>query len=86
MPYVEAERKAAKQTKEMGDDMQVAMQSSMIYTFPLMTILIGINFPASLALYWLSFSAFQVWQQYRASGWGGLTPFVNKAKALANKS
>lgn len=81
-PYVEAEKKAAKQTKGMGDDITVAMQSSMIYTFPLMTILIGINFASSLALYWLSFSAFQVVQQYRTSGWGGLTPFVNKVRGM----
>lgn len=86
MPYIEAEKKAAKQTKEMSDDMQVAMQSSMIYTFPLMTLVVGLNFPSSLALYWLSFSAFQVWQQYNASGWGGLTPFVKKAKAFVSKS
>lgn len=81
-PFVEAEKKIAKKTKESGDDFQVAMQSSMIYTFPLMTILIGISFPSSLALYWFSFSAFQVWQQYRATGWGGATPWIKKLQAL----
>lgn len=86
LPYIEEEKKAAKQTKEMGDDIQVAMQSSMIYTFPLMTIIIGINFASSLALYWLSFSAFQVVQQYRATGWGGMTPWVKKAKKYLNIS
>jgi len=86
LPYVEAERKAAKQTKGGGDDFQVAMQSSMIYTFPLMTILIGVSFSSSLALYWLSFSVFQVWQQYNASGWGGATPWVNRAKKALNPS
>ena len=85
-PYVEAEKKAAKATKEKADDFQVAMQSSMIYTFPLMTILIGISFPSSLALYWLSFSLFQVWQQYNSSGWGGATPLVNKVKKLVKLS
>lgn len=82
MPFVEAEKKAAKQTKDQTDDFQVAMQSSMIYTFPLMTILIGINFASSLALYWLSFSAFQVVQQYRASGWGGMTPWIKKLNGM----
>lgn len=81
-PLVEAEKKIAKKTKESTDDFQVAMQSSMIYTFPLMTILIGISFPSSLSLYWFSFSAFQVWQQYRATGWGGATPLINKLRAL----
>lgn len=81
VPFVEAERKAAKQTKDPTDDFQVAMQSSMIYTFPLMTILIGVSFASSLALYWLSFSAFQVVQQYHTSGWGGLTPWVKKLQS-----
>lgn len=82
-PYIEAEKKVAKKTKEKSDDFQVAMQSSMVYTFPLMTILIGVSFPSSLALYWLSFSAFQIWQQYRASGWGGAAPLVKKLRSIA---
>jgi len=84
VPYLEAEKKAAKRTKEGGDDFQVAMQSSMVYTFPLMTILIGVSFPSSLSLYWFAFSLFQVVQQYRATGWGGATPWVRKVKSLAS--
>src|SRR3972149_3680083 len=38
-PYVEVEKKLAKKTKEKGDDMMAAMQSSSIYTFPLLTLL-----------------------------------------------
>ncbi len=83
VPYVEAAEKAAKQTKEKSDDFQAAMQGSMMYTFPLMTILIGISFPSSLALYWMAFSLFQVVQQYMATGWGGATPWVRKVKSLA---
>lgn len=83
-PYVEEEKKAAKKTKEMGDDMAVAMQGSMIYMFPLMTLVIGLNFASSLALYWVSFSAFQAWQQYQASGWGGATPWIARLKKVAN--
>ena len=58
--------------------MAVAMQSSMIYTFPAMTILFGIKFPSGLALYWLLFSVFQMNQQFKSSGWGGLTPFAKR--------
>lgn len=75
-PFISAEEKIAKQTEEKSDDIQVAMQSSMIYTFPIITILAGVSFPSGLALYWLVFSTFQTWQQYRSSGWGGLTPFL----------
>lgn len=75
-PYVALEKKAAQKTPGSADDMQVAMQSSMVYTFPLMTIVFGLNFPSALALYWLMFSFLQVLRQYRASGRGGLTPLI----------
>ena len=81
-PYVEKEKKKAEKTKEIGDDMQVAMQQSMSYMFPLMTLLIGTRFPSGLALYWLVFSLFQTFQQYRMSGWGGLTPLIRKVGFL----
>lgn len=84
-PIVKMEEKLAKKTKGEADDMAVAMQSSMIYTFPLMTILFGINFPSGLALYWVLFSIFQMWQQYRTSGWGGLTPWLLRFGLVKSK-
>lgn len=77
-PYIEAEKKLVEKTKNSTDDMQVAMQSSMTYTFPLMTLIFGLSFPSGLALYWLVFSIVNVWQQVMASGWGSLTPFVGR--------
>ncbi len=77
-PYVETEKKIAKKTAGEADDMAVAIQSSMIYTFPLMTLFIGVSFPSGLALYWLLFSLFQAFQQYRSTGWGGATPFLQR--------
>lgn len=81
-PMIKAEKKIAKKTEGGTDDMAVAMQSSMIYTFPAMTILFGINFPSGLAIYWCLFSVFQMWQQYHSSGWGGLTPWLLKSGLL----
>ena len=77
-PMVKKEEEIAKKTKGEIDDMAVAMQSSMIYTFPLMTIFFGVKFPSGLALYWLLFSVFQMMQQYKSSGWGGLIPLVQR--------
>lgn len=77
-PVVKKEEQIAKNTKGEHDDMAVAMQSSMIYTFPLMTIFFGVKFPSGLALYWLLFSVFQMYQQYKSSGWGGLTPLIRR--------
>ena len=80
-PYLAKEAKIAKKTKSETDDMQVAMQQSMTYTLPLMTIVFGYSLPSGLALYWLVFSVVNVWQQVGMSGWGSMTPHVNKIKA-----
>ena len=81
-PMVKKEEKIAKSTESGADDMAVAMQSSMVYTFPAMTIIFGVSFPSGLALYWLLFSVFQMYQQYKSSGWGGLTPFINRLRLI----
>lgn len=81
-PYIEAEKKLADKTKSDTDDMQVAMQKSMTYTLPLMTLFFGLKFPAGLAIYWLIFSLINVAQQVKMSGWGSLTPQVNKLSSL----
>ena len=85
-PYEEVETNVAKKTPGQGDDFQVAMQKSMIYTFPLMTLFIGLRFPAGLALYWLVFSFFQAYQQYKAQGWGGMTPWLIKLGLIKSVS
>lgn len=82
MPYIKLEEKIAKKTKEASDDFQVSMQKSMVYTFPLFTLFIGMQFASGLAIYWLTFSASQAYQQVRSQGWGELTPWLTKAKLL----
>lgn len=67
-PAVKVAQKEAKETPSAQDDLVVAMQTQMLYLFPLMTILIGFSFPSGLVLYWLVFSVFTAVQQY----------FVNK--------
>lgn len=82
MPFVEDAKKAAAGTKAPEDDMTAAMQSSMIYTFPLVTLVAGMRFASGLALYWLVFSLFQLIIQFRSTGLGGLTPWVRKLKLV----
>ena len=84
-PVVKAEDKIAKKTKGAGDDFQVAMQSSMTYTFPLFTLIFGMSFPSGLALYWMLFSFWQAWQQYKTTGWGGLAPLATKVGLLKSQ-
>ena len=81
-PAVKVEEKIAKKTPGTADNFQVAMQSSMTYTFPLFTLIFGMSFPSGLALYWLLFSFWQAWQQYKTTGWGGMTPWVSKIGLL----
>lgn len=85
-PYEKVQEKIAKKTPEASDDFQVGMQKSMIYMFPLMTLFIGLRFPSGLALYWLVFSVFQAYQQYRSQGWGGMTPWIIKLGLLKSES
>jgi len=83
-PYLEAEEKIAKKTPGQADDFQAAMQSSAIYTFPLMTLLVGGRFPSGVALYWLFFSLYQTVMQYRSTGFGGLKTWM-RALHLVSK-
>ncbi|MFC1625571.1 YidC/Oxa1 family membrane protein insertase [Patescibacteria group bacterium] len=62
-PRISQEKKIAKKTKGGADDLQVTMQQSMTYTMPLLTLFFGMTFPSGLALYWLIFSVFNLWQQ-----------------------
>jgi YidC/Oxa1 family membrane protein insertase len=77
-PYEKAQEKIAEKTPEVSDDIQSAMQKSMVFTFPLITLVIGRNFPSGLAIYWFMFSLIQSYQQYKTYGWGGLTPFIER--------
>jgi len=82
MPGVRASQKAAQKTDDKSDDFQVSMQKSMIYMFPLMTLVIGLQFSSALALYWLIFSVTQTYSQVRSSGWGELSAFINRFKLV----
>lgn len=81
-PLQKLEEKVAKKTPGAADNLQVSMQKSMSLTFPLFTLIFGLSFPSGLALYWLLFSIFQAYQQYKTSGWGGLTHLVTKIGLL----
>lgn len=82
LPAVKTEEKAAQKTPEGTDDVMAATQEQMLYLFPLMTILFGLKFPSGLVLYWLVFSLVSLVQQYYASGWGGLTPWLKKVNLV----
>lgn len=84
-PYIKQEQKIAQKTKGDTDNTQVAMQKSMMYMMPLMTLIFGLKLPSGLALYWLAYSVYNVVQQVAMSGWGSLTPSVNLIKSSLSR-
>lgn len=69
-------------------DPNARMMQSMAYTFPLMTVVLGAQFPAGLTIYWIATTLFQIVQQYFVSGWGQLPkylPFLRDVPTPADK-
>lgn len=85
-PSVTAQTKAAKKTPGEADDIMAATQKQMLYLFPLLTIFIGFTFASGLVLYWFIFSLSQSVQQYFVSGWGGLTPWLQRMNLVKLRS
>jgi YidC/Oxa1 family membrane protein insertase len=85
LPVLEKEEKIAKKTSSGTDDALIASQQYTVLMLPFLTIIFGIQFASGLALYWLVFSVIQAYQQYRAAGWGGLTPTINRLQRVINR-
>ena len=56
------------------DDPTAGMTNTMMYTFPLLTVIWGGIFPSGLILYWIVYTAYLIGQQYFIMGWGNLFP------------
>lgn len=68
-----------------ADDPTAGMTSTMLYTFPLLTIVWGGIFPSGLILYWVVYTAYLVVQQYLIMGWGNLFPLFGWTPSWAPK-
>ena len=66
--------------KKKDEDATESMQKQMLFMMPLMTVVISLNFPSGLALYWVATTVFSIAQQYKVSGWGGIIPLTEKIK------
>ena len=67
-------------TTPSGDPQQRLQQQMMMF-MPLMIIVIGVNFGAGLALYWVAQNIFGIVQQYFVAGGGALGPDVRAVAA-----
>ncbi len=72
--------------KPNPDDPTAGVTSTMLYTFPLLTIVWGGIFPSGLILYWIVYTAYLVVQQYLIMGWGNLFPLFGWSPSWAPKA
>lgn len=77
-------KKDDKKKEEDKLEMASSMQQQMIYMMPAMTVIISLNFPSGLVLYWVISTVFSLIQQYFFSGWGGLIPALKKIRIIKN--
>jgi len=75
-----------KKEKESTEDTMMAVQSQMVYFMPVMIGYIAFTFPLGLALYWNTLTIIGIWQQYRISGWGGLTDFLKMISSRVSRT
>lgn len=71
-----------KKEKEGMEEAMSAMQGQMVFLMPLMIGYFAFTFPAGLSIYWITFTILNIYQQYRISGWGGMTSLLNRAKII----
>lgn len=71
--------------KESMEESMGAVQGQMVYLMPIMIGYFAFQFPVGLAIYWNMYTMLGILQQYRISGWGGLSDFVAKFKVQSPK-
>jgi YidC/Oxa1 family membrane protein insertase len=62
MPVAAKLEKVAEKTPDKSDDLMYNMQSQMTYMMPIMTLVIGVNLPSGLVLYWLISTLLSIFQ------------------------
>ncbi len=72
--------KVAKDTPEKSDDLAFNMQQQMLYTMPIMNVIVGITLPSGIVLYMLTAAFFSIVQNLFIHGTEGLEPFFDRAR------
>ena len=81
-PVTNTSAVAKVEDKKKEQDATESMQKQMLFMMPLMTVVISLNFPSGLALYWVATTVFSIAQQYKVSKWGGLLNLADKARGI----
>lgn len=77
--YPTDSKKEVKEKESVEESME-QVQSQMVYLMPLMIGYFAFSFPIGLAIYWNTYTILGIIQQYRISGWGGLTSAIKRLK------
>jgi len=85
MVYAKIGEKAAKETPEKTDDMAYNMQQQMLYTMPIMNVIVGVTLPSGIVLYMVTATIFSIVQNVILNGFEGLEPLVNLVKKWKRK-
>lgn len=54
------------------------VQSQMVFLMPIMIGYFAFSFPVGLAFYWNVYTILGILQQYKMTGWGGMSDFVSR--------
>lgn len=84
VPNNSKSKKVQKESEKEEDfaEMAAKMQQQLLFLMPIMTGVIAFQFPAGLALYWITTTLFSIGQQYYISGLGGIKTYYQRAKIL----
>ncbi|OGC50944.1 hypothetical protein A2716_02825 [candidate division WWE3 bacterium RIFCSPHIGHO2_01_FULL_40_23] len=78
MPTLSEAEKLAKKADDVKDDVMYNMQEQMLYTAPIIFLIVGLKLPSGVVLNIFVTTLFSLIQQYFVSGLGGLKPLLGK--------
>jgi len=85
MAFTKIGEKAAKETPEKTDDIAYNMQQQMLYTMPIMNVIVGVTLPSGIVLYMVTATLFSIVQNILLNGFEGLEPLTNLVKKWKKK-
>lgn len=78
LPAIPKTALVKKDENKKDTDFASAFQQQSLYIFPFMIAFFSWGFPIGLSLYWNTFTIFGIMQQYKISGLGGVSEWVDK--------
>lgn len=84
-PSIKKAEKVAEKTSDSTDNVMYNMQEQMVYTMPIVFLIVGLSLPSGVVLNILVTTLFTLVQQYLVLGFGGLAPWLSKLGVKVNE-